>query len=362
MDRSDGLEDRGSWCGGQKGDVLVKLDTEKLEEQIREQELAACAELAFKLAEEEFQALEKARRSISRWLATPRLALRKTGLLRRSHPPTQHRLREVQCESAEFNLEYNQKSSIVEEDVCRRRSHRGDRRNHRQNAPNTASSPQTKLESTRNRSKRSLTTTLPRTLADQRQAVEQARIECAGGDHPAGRPEEGRLDLEAQRRALAKSAEKLADLKADLKTMTITAPHDGIVYYGAAVRGKWLTTANIEKKLRPPGKLMPHEVIITVVQRSPLNIRTAVAENQLQHLAPGQKAKVSPTSAPDTELTSGTRELSYVPLAGNTFDAVFSMPSRHGKRLSRHDRQAQDRALQEGQGAHGTQVGRQEGR
>jgi multidrug efflux pump subunit AcrA (membrane-fusion protein) len=107
--------------------------------------------------------------------------------------------------------------------------------------------------------------------------------------------------------------------------MTVTAPHDGIAYFGAALRGKWITAANVEKKLRPGGKLTAGEVVLTIVQRSPLLIRSAVPEASLAQLEIGQTAEAKPVSNPEAEVAASLSELSLVPLTGNVFDAVFSV-------------------------------------
>jgi len=315
-----------------KGDVLVRLKTEDLKEQIRELELARPgAELALKIAEEEFIALE---RSTPLQLKAARDAKTRAEedlvYYEKVTKPQNIDSAHWNVKSSEFSLEYNQEeldqlrkmyaaddlTEETEEIIVKR-------------AEYSVESSRRSLESTRRRSDRSLTTTIPRDHADQRQQLEQQIINWKKAESTL--PEtlkKARLDLAAQRRGLEKSARKLAELKSDLIAMTVTSPHDGVAYYGAATRGKWLTTANIEKKLRPSGKLMPHEIIITVVQTSPLQIRTAIAEAQLPNLELGQSAKVIPTSNPDAKFDAKLKTLSYVPLAGNTFDAVFGMPKK----------------------------------
>jgi len=315
-----------------KGDVLVKLDTETLEEQIEDLQLnRPGAELALKLADEEFAALEKntpialndARKAKTRAEEDFEYYQNVT------HPRTLDN-DHWNVASAEFNVEYNQEeldqlrkmyaaddlTEETEEIIVKRTEF-------------SVESARRSLDSTRERAERSSTTTLPREMADQRQLAEQARINWRKAE--ATLPEalkKARLDLAAQRRDLKKSAKNLGELEKDLAAMTIVAPHDGIVYFGDSVRGNWPNSANIEKKLRPSGKLTPNEIFITLVQRAPLRIRAAVPEKQLAHLAPGQQASVTPTSSPDSELTAELASLSYIPLAGNVFDAVFSMPKQ----------------------------------
>lgn len=323
------LETVGHGTAVKKGDVLIKLDTEKLVEQIRELELAQpSAELALKLAEEEFSALES---STPLNLKTARDARTRAEedlvYYEKVSKPQSIDSARWSIRAAEFSLEYN----TEELDQLRKMYAADDLTEETEEiivkrAEYSVESSRRSLESTRLRSERSLTTTIPREHADQRARLEQERINWKKSETIL--PEslkKTRLDLAAQRRALTKSTKKLEDLKTDLAAMTVTAPHNGIAYYGAATRGKWLTTAAIEKKLRPSGKLMAHEVIITVVQAAPLQIRAAVSEAQLPNLEPGLTASVKPTSNPDAKLSAELKTLSYVPLAGNTFDSVFSL-------------------------------------
>ena len=312
-----------------KGDVLVKLDTEKLVEQIRELELAQPgAELALKIAEEEFSALES---------STPlRLKSARDAKTRAEEDlvyyenvskPQNIDSARWNIKAAEFSLEYN----TEELDQLRKMYAADDLTEETEEiivkrAEYSVESSKRSLESTRRRSERSLTTTIPRDHADQRARLEQEIINWKKSETTL--PEalkKARLDLAAQRRTLKKSEEKLADLRTDLAAMTVTAPHNGIVYFGAATRGKWLTTAAIEKKLRPSGKLTANEVIITVVQQAPLQIRAAVSEAQLPRLEPGLSAQAIPTSDPETKLDAELLSVSYVPLAGNTFDTIFGI-------------------------------------
>lgn len=137
-----------------------------------------------------------------------------------------------------------------------------------------------------------------------------------------------KLELETQERTLAKSKEKLQDLKNDLALMEITAPHDGIVYYGANQLGRWTTALAVSKKLVPGGRIMPKETVLTIVDPDQLQIRVAVAENKLKDLKKGQKAKASLKWNDDLKLDSTISSISYIPQPNSTFDVVFSIDSK----------------------------------
>ena len=133
------------------------------------------------------------------------------------------------------------------------------------------------------------------------------------------------LEIGEQEHALAKQLELIKDLETDLQAMVVKAPHDGIVYYGTALRGKWITAATLEKKLLPGGRVTSREIIMTIVDPKPLQVRVAVPEDKLKDLEEKQKAKVSLKWNDDVSIDSSLQSISYVPQADNTFDCVFSL-------------------------------------
>lgn len=193
------------------------------------------------------------------------------------------------------------------------------------------------LEQTRVRSERTLNTVIPRQHLSQRQSVQS--LDIAWRQAEQGLPEalrKKRLEVQAQEIALEKNARKLSDLKADLAALTVKAPHDGIVYYGASSRGKWTTASQVERKLVPGGKLMPAEVMLTVVKPEPLRIRATVAENRLRHLVKGVAGVAAPGLDPEAEFRTELHSVSLVPYADNSYDAVFAVPAKVRTGLALH--------------------------
>ncbi|MCB1231193.1 MAG: hypothetical protein KDN19_13040 [Verrucomicrobiae bacterium] len=183
------------------------------------------------------------------------------------------------------------------------------------------------LEQTKARSERTLSTSLPREEGAQRRGVESRSL--AWRDAERNLPDalkKKRLEISASERARDKEHERLANLEHDLGLLTVKAPHDGIVYYGSSNRGKWVTAATVERKLVPGGKIAPHEVFLTLVKPSPLEIQVAVPESKLRHLANGQKGFAWPSFDADAEFKTQLKSVSFVPYADNTYDATFSIP------------------------------------
>jgi HlyD family secretion protein len=140
-------------------------------------------------------------------------------------------------------------------------------------------------------------------------------------------------DVAKLKRDDKKNVKKLEELKQDLKALEVTAPADGIVYYGACQNGKWITAAEVARKLVPGGKLAPNEIIMTVVNPEKLLVKTIVPETELQHLTTGVKGEIAPAAAPDKKLPVKIKELGFVPLPGGGFEAQLSLEDRDGTRL-----------------------------
>lgn len=134
-----------------------------------------------------------------------------------------------------------------------------------------------------------------------------------------------RLTLEKTKREQKKSAEKLTNLKGDLKTMVVKAPNDGLVYYGTCEMGRWTTAAMVSKKLMPGGKIAPKEIFMTIISPDRLVLRVVVPEDKLSQVKQGKEGKATPVSAPDVKLPAKLEEIEYIPLPAGGFGAKVSV-------------------------------------
>jgi multidrug efflux pump subunit AcrA (membrane-fusion protein) len=139
-----------------------------------------------------------------------------------------------------------------------------------------------------------------------------------------------RLEVDKLKRERGKSDKRLADLKNDLALLSVKAPADGVVYYGACENGRWTTGGALAKKLVPNGKLMPNEVFMTLVNPDKLELKAVAAEAELAHLRPGLEGKATPVRAPDKPLRVRLDELEEVPLPSGGFQAVLSFRQEPG--------------------------------
>ncbi len=134
-----------------------------------------------------------------------------------------------------------------------------------------------------------------------------------------------RLELEKLQVLRSQAEDKLKKLLSDREAMIVKAPIDGIVYYGRCVRGKWIAMST--DTLRRGMPIQPNEIVMTVVQSRPLNIRTTIPESQAQRIRVGQKIYVQPVGFVDDKLTAIVQRVGAIPLGGAGFDCQLTVAS-----------------------------------
>ncbi|MCB1237012.1 MAG: HlyD family efflux transporter periplasmic adaptor subunit [Verrucomicrobiae bacterium] len=315
-----------------KGDAIARFDTEKLEEQLDDYAKGLpLAELTLDLARQELEALEKttplsldeARRS--KMFAEQDLAHYEDVEKKMDERDSAEDVKALENYLAYSREELNQLEKMYEADDMTEETEEIILKR----ARDEVARYEWMLEQTRTRAERRLNTFIPREHESMRLRVESQGIAWRQAER--GLPDalkKKRLEVEAQTRAFEKAARKNEELAADLKLLTVTAPHDGIVYYGQASRGKWVTAAMVERKLVPGGKVSPREILATLVKSETLALRASVPEAKLQYLKEGLKGIAIPASNPDAEFDTKVKSFSLVPYADNSFDAFFAMPEK----------------------------------
>jgi hypothetical protein len=99
-----------------------------------------------------------------------------------------------------------------------------------------------------------------------------------------------------------KADEKLTELKQDRELMTLTAPADGIVYYGRCVRGKWPAAGELASRLRAGGAVQPREIVMTIVGDGNLFVRASIPEKDLAKVQPGTSGTAVPAAFANSRL------------------------------------------------------------
>ena len=182
------------------------------------------------------------------------------------------------------------------------------------------------LEQTKARAARTLGVMLPREHEGLKRGLELRQIEWRAGEKAMRDGlEKARLATAAKRRETEEFRKTLAEMEEDLGAMRVTAPHDGIVYYGMSQRAKWITASMVDKKLLPGGKLMMREVFMTVVDPGKVRVLLALTEEQLRDLSAGQRGICQAKWKPDFKFDAKIESVLHVPYSDKTFDAVLSV-------------------------------------
>jgi multidrug resistance efflux pump len=134
-----------------------------------------------------------------------------------------------------------------------------------------------------------------------------------------------RLELKKLHVQWERNDEKLKKMLGDRELMTVKSPIDGTVYYGKCARGKFSDSASLTENLRPHGSIQSGQVVMTVVDRRPMFIQATASEEQLHWLNPRLKGVATPTGYPDLRLPTAVDRVADIPTAPGNFDVRLSV-------------------------------------
>lgn len=137
-----------------------------------------------------------------------------------------------------------------------------------------------------------------------------------------------RLEVDKAKAEFKHASEELKRLEEDRGLMVVRSPIAGVVYYGAATRGKWPTQSSMDtlsKQLASGGKITSGQVVMTIVQPRPLEILASLEEKNLHLVTEGISGFVVPTGLPNLHLPAKVQSVSPIPVAAGTFDCQISV-------------------------------------
>jgi multidrug efflux pump subunit AcrA (membrane-fusion protein) len=315
------------------GDLLVELDTEKIDQAIKDLRVErAQMELTLKHADEELPILEKF--FPLDLAAAERAKVRADEDLAQFHEtdrPLAELMADSQTRSARFMLEYAKDELAQLEKMYRDKDL-------------TEETEQIILK--RHRFRVQMSEIYVRFAEAQRDRAFQVELprheqnvrEDVAKQALALKRAQSLLPLELNQKRLArdklrhereKNDERLAKLEADRKAMDVRSPADGIVYYGRASRGQWSTAAAIIPRMQKGGVLAPDEVFITIVRPRPGFIRATVEEKDLHRLRPQLEGKAALVGYPDRKLPARIMSVSAIPQTPGNFEARVDVDFGH---------------------------------
>ncbi len=311
-----------------KGDVLVTLQTDKIDRAIRELEAEQhVGAVALRLAEEELPILEKstpldlaaaergkrqADEDLKKFLEVDRPLMEATAnnLVKNA----EHYLLYAREELKQLQKMYRNKdlTEETEEIILKRQRHQ-------------VEMAEFMLRTSTAKREQTLKIDLPRQEQTAREsAVKQAlALDKARSTLPLTLSQK-RLSLAKLKYEHDKGAERLANLKKDRELFTVRSPADGVVYHGKCVNGVW-NSATVTPKLQRSGTLSADDVFMTVVKSRPLVVDAVVDEKDLHWLKTGSKGTAVPAGFPDVRLPVELAHLSAVPQSAGSFAAVFKV-------------------------------------
>ena len=313
------------------GDVVIALDTKKIDEAIRDMEDArSLSDVSFRLMREEVAELEKtvpldlaaaerasrhADEDLKRYARVDRaLSVKQT---RQSLKSSEQWLAnaEEELKQLEKMYEADDLTEETEEIILKRQRHAVER-------------ARLGLEVRRAATDKALNIDLPRRdVSTKETARRQAlALEKARATMPMSLSKK-RLEIEKAERARKKAAQKLAKTKRDREAMTVRSPVDGVVYYGRCVRGNW---PGLATSLLRGTTLKAHSAALTVVQPRPMFVRAPVPEKELGRVREGLEGKATPSAFPDARLGARVETVTTAPVAAGKFEARISFEDAEG--------------------------------
>ncbi len=306
-----------------QGQLLVKFDGKKLDEEIASLELSQrLADLSIRKAEQELPRLEK---TLEMNLADAEQSHQRT------HDDYQ---RYVDMDRDRYlkQLEMNLKSSKRQLDYARDELEQLEKMYKADDL--TEETEELILTRTRQefemseyyyelakvRYERSLNISLPRQDEDNREVLDRVDISLERAKLASQIDlNRARYELEQQRVRRDRATDKHAKLLQDRSLMQLKAPASGIVYYGRCVAGKWSDMSSMIGKLKPHASVSNGTVMMTIIDPKPAYLLATVGEKEMPSLKPGQVAKIRPTAEGAQAMAGGVASVSAAPISAGKF-------------------------------------------
>lgn len=139
--------------------------------------------------------------------------------------------------------------------------------------------------------------------------------------------ERARLEVEKAASGLAKQVEGFEKLKQDREKLVLKAPRAGFAIPGACVRGKWGGVDETARSLEKGGKVRANAPLYTIVEPGSVTARTAVAEAAVLSVRAGLPAELLPAADPAKTLTAKVSRVARVATEGG-FEVLLALDAR----------------------------------
>lgn len=315
-----------------KGDAIVVVDTEELDQKIVEEKEAkvlrdlnlevAKRELANlevqtpRMLEESKRAYERAREDFAYFNTTGR-AVRED--LAKYSVERAERFLEYQQEELKQLLQMYREDDLTEEteEIILKRQR------------NSVEDSKNSLKRAQISTKRTLETSLPREKKDLEFKLKSAELSWNNKKESLPKAlKKKNLETKKLVEAAALKDTALAGLIEDRAAMEIKAGRDGVIYYGEMKNGRW-DGAAAAKVLKKGGSLPSTRTFATLVPSgSGLLLHASAKEEQLGGLTKGLKGYFSPKSAPRSRLPVEVVSVAAAPSVAGAYAVVFKVSGK----------------------------------
>jgi multidrug efflux pump subunit AcrA (membrane-fusion protein) len=116
-------------------------------------------------------------------------------------------------------------------------------------------------------------------------------------------------------------------LERERAAMTIKSPADGVVYYGKFSNGQWEASTALDARLSPGGTISGDEVFMTILKPGGVIVRLMIEEKDAGLVKAGLEGKTETVFNPDAKLATKITRIALVPAAPGKFEAIASVTS-----------------------------------
>lgn len=312
-----------------KGDMLVRLDQRKIDQQILDEEAAyKQADFAIRQLQAEIRVLEpnvpvelaaaeraekNAKSDLENFREIDRDLTKKQAAMEVKQFQSMVDYQKDELEQLEKMYQADDLTEETEELILKRQR-------------NSLEVAQAYFDLFKAQQERTLQIQLPRQEADLREhAAQQAvALEKARATLPLTLSKL-KIELEKHKYDFAKAGDKLKKLKQDSALFKIEAPTGGTVYYGSFANGEWSNASTAAEQMKRGGTISPHAVFMTVVELNPLVVHATAPEKDLSELSTGQACSVTPAAHSTARLRAAIESIATVPAPNGKFSAVLKL-------------------------------------
>ena len=141
------------------------------------------------------------------------------------------------------------------------------------------------------------------------------------------------------KRKLERETKKVTDLKQDRETLRVTAPRDGVLFYGKTGSNSPLGVVFAGRRnneMRIGGRVKTHDILMTVANMDNLSVKMQVLENDIQHMKKGLAITIRPDAFPAMELSGKLTKVDQIATRSNFLSEVrrFSVKGTYEGKMS----------------------------